>query len=171
MNIFSMKETFGKSMVYAIVCTATGDCYIGGTVNGYRRICSHRSFLKNQKHEIKILQDLWDEHGPDSFEAHIVEMVDGTIEELFQRESYWIKKAGNLNVNTELAEGSRSYRHAEKTRAHMKELWRTGGMIGMTGKIQSEETKNKISVSVSKVQLGKRRGTYRKRNKPEEAEK
>lgn len=162
MEKLNRKETLGKSMVYGIVCLATGDCYVGASQDGYNRVQNHTSFLKHGKHTNGNLQDLWNQYGEDNFKAYIVKMMpEGcSREELLKEEEIWIGKAGNLNIQREL--GEQGYKQSTEAKSKIKrsltEKWKNPDFRnkthGMVGKVHSEETKRLMSESAKNRKKG-----------------
>lgn len=62
----------GCGGVYAIVNTATGDFYIGGSLNMYQRWLQHTSKLKNGYHHCPALQDAYNHHGESAFTCTVI---------------------------------------------------------------------------------------------------
>lgn len=61
--------------VYKILNTATGEFYIGASVNAEQRWSRHKSDLRLQRHKNRDLQDAWNAHGAAMFTFHILETL------------------------------------------------------------------------------------------------
>lgn len=66
----------GRSAVYLLVCTKTGNAYVGSTKDAAQRLSSHRSSLRGNHHYAGKLQDEWNQYGEDSFVFAPVEYVE-----------------------------------------------------------------------------------------------
>lgn len=56
-----------KSGLYKITNTATGDCYIGSSVNVDKRIYMHKWHLRRGKHHSARMQRAWNKYGENLF--------------------------------------------------------------------------------------------------------
>lgn len=65
MNINKNLRNF--SGIYKITCIVNNKFYIGSAVDFYRRLHTHSSHLKNNKHDNRYLQAAWNKYGKDSF--------------------------------------------------------------------------------------------------------
>lgn len=81
-----MSRTAG---VYVIRCLATGEVYVGSSVNLRARLSEHRSTLRHGLHYNRALQEAWTKYGESSFQIEIVEVVD-TPADLGVAECRWI---------------------------------------------------------------------------------
>lgn len=91
------------SGIYKITCLVDGRCYIGQSVNVFIRLKQHKSNLKSNRHENKYLQGLYNQFGANNFTYELIEEC--SIEELDEREKYWINffggKDSKMNCNFE----------------------------------------------------------------------
>jgi hypothetical protein len=93
--------------IYQIVNTATGHIYIGSTTKFSRRWGQHRRELNTGKHGNFRLQKDWRHYGSNVFEFRIVEVVEGSLDELWAREQHWINQGGDLyNLAPVIAESA-----------------------------------------------------------------
>lgn len=86
--------------VYAIYDTTSKECYVGKTNNFKRRKREHKSnaFNKNSNEYNKKFYQRIREIGWQCFEGKIIE-DDLSKEQAKEKEEYWIKKIGTLNVS------------------------------------------------------------------------
>lgn len=82
--------------VYAVVCTATGNAYVGSSIDAKKRLDDHRSALRNQKHPNRALLREWNLYGELTFEFRFIERV-ADVKSLREREQFWIDSIGTLN--------------------------------------------------------------------------
>ena len=61
--------------VYSVTCLANGWVYIGSTQSIRMRWKTHKSHLRNGRHNIPQLQADWDKYGPDAFICEVVTVV------------------------------------------------------------------------------------------------
>lgn len=84
-----------QSGIYCIKNKVTGDRYIGQSKNIAKRISSHKTMLKYNKHqysngEKSLLQNAWNKYGENNFEFKIIEFCNE--DKLNEREIFWINK-------------------------------------------------------------------------------
>lgn len=77
-----------NSGIYQIVNTKNNKIYIGSSKNCKKRIITHFSLLRNNKHKNKHLQSAYNKYGKENFNASIIELC--KIEDLFIREQYYV---------------------------------------------------------------------------------
>jgi hypothetical protein len=90
--------------IYAIINERHGFAYIGYTARGIKgRWYTHRSYLLDNKHWARQLQQAWNEWGQEAFRIEVLEIIpQGTNKIVFlEREQYHMRStAYNLyNVN------------------------------------------------------------------------
>jgi group I intron endonuclease len=107
--------------VYCIDNLVNGKKYIGQSINVVYRFYQHRSDLKCNRHSNKHLQNAWNEYGSDNFMFYILKEC--TSEELDELEMFYISYFDTMNQD---------YGYNFE-----------GG--GNTRKVQSDETRKKIS--------------------------
>jgi group I intron endonuclease len=78
--------------VYRIRNRATGEVYIGCTIDVYQRIKAHVGKLNAGRHENFRLREAWATVGRSGFSFSILEIVSGA-EMLESREQYWLDRA------------------------------------------------------------------------------
>lgn len=79
-----------KIGIYCIKNKINGKIYIGSSKNLIKRWKTHQTQLKKNKHHCIYLQRAWNKYGSDAFEFQIIEYT--KIQQLFNREQYWIDK-------------------------------------------------------------------------------
>ena len=75
--------------IYKITNTATGDSYIGSSIDMAVRWCEHKRSLRREDHHNHRLQKAWNEHGGHNFVHAVLEEVEDT-KELLDREQFYI---------------------------------------------------------------------------------
>lgn len=81
--------------IYAIVCTATAESYIGCTAGKVsKRFREHRCLAKNGKHHSPKLIERWAQYGDDGFKAVSLELLadDATLQHKREAELRWLEK-------------------------------------------------------------------------------
>lgn len=76
--------------VYRIINAATGDCYIGGSACVRKRAYQHAVKLANRDHEIRQLQQSYEQQGAFHFRIDLVDICE--LGDLTLREMAWIEK-------------------------------------------------------------------------------
>lgn len=94
MNIigYSRQELLGRSGIYRIICLVNNKCYVGSTVDLYRRFVQHRKRLRGDFHHSKRLQRAWNKYGADKFAFEVIEFIANTRDVLLEREVFWINE-------------------------------------------------------------------------------
>lgn len=136
-------EANENSGIYFIFNVVNGRLYVGSSVNLKKRMQRHISTLIKRKHYNTHLQNAWDKYGMDSFIFIAVEYT--LIENLIEREQFWLEQ---FDFEKQL------YNICPTAESRL-------------GRLQTQETKNKISEAVKKVKSKSRR----KRRIPEETRK
>ena len=140
-----MKDIYIKIGIYGIRNIENDKIYIGKTgMNFGDRWDSHRSLLRNNKHENLHLQRAWNKYGEDAFEFIIVEEC--SVSELDEKEKYWIKHYKDLGLAYNILDGGDGFNNlgthlSEETKRKIGEKNRVNNL----GKKHSEETKRKMS--------------------------
>ena len=106
-----------KSGIYRIKNIITGDCYVGSSINIERRWTQHRRDLKANRHDNRFMQASYNKFGVDAFVYNVLDYCENILE----REQMFIDT------------GAFSYNICKIAAAPM------------SGRIQSNETKAKIS--------------------------
>jgi group I intron endonuclease len=126
------KDIMKISGIYKIINKVNGKVYYGSSNDIINRFNQHKSLLNRQKHQNIHLQRSWNKYGKDNFEFNIIELINE--DELVLTEQKYLdlcklspSKFYNIGYDSNSA-----------TR----------------GKIHTEETKRKISISVSKSMKG-----------------
>lgn len=138
---------YNRIGIYGIQNKINAHIYVGKTgMNFGDRWDSHKSLLRNNKHFNQYLQNAWNKYGEENFEFVVIE--DCNIEELDEKEQYYIKLYRDQKLSYNLADGGEGGsflgKHlSEETKRKIGEKNR----INMTGKKLSEATKQKMSQS------------------------
>lgn len=139
--------------IYIIENTINDKKYVGQTRHDIiRRWNSHvakGSRLKTPIHIDAAIQ----KHGKDKFCMYVIDTAK-TYEELMEKEKYWIKKLDTMNTGYNHNPGGnyrKDCRQSEETRRKNSERMKGKNHFNY-GKHLSEETRKKISESVSKFQ-------------------
>jgi group I intron endonuclease len=157
-EIISMpREKF--SGVYAIRLIDSDECYVGSSIDVYKRWYSHKYKLRyNCSHF--VLQTVWNLHGEDKFEFVLLERCDPT--RLAEREQYYID---NLNSRYN---GNRSV-----TEWILTEEARKGLSVKLKARharmsdIEKEELKEKLSESNKRWALENPEGAKSRAKNPD----
>ena len=142
----NMEDSVYKRIgIYGILNTENNKIYIGKTgMNFGDRWDSHKSLLRNGKHDNQHLQNAWNKYGIDAFEFIIVEEC--SVEELDVKEIYWIKHYKDLGLSYNILDGGDGFNNlgthlSEDTKRKIGEKNRINGL----GRKASEETRRKMS--------------------------
>lgn len=135
--------------IYKIRNIINNKVYIGSSRNGvHKRRVNHKSLLNRKKHGNRYLQRSWDKYGKDAFEFTIIEECNQDI--MVIREDFWINYYDSMNplkgYNIEYAA---NHTQSKETRQKISDA--------LTGRVFSEETKQKFRES----HLGKKLGYKR----------
>lgn len=151
-----------KSGIYKITNLLDSKIYVGYATNFRKRKAAHLSDLRKNKHKNIHLQRAFNRDGEINFKIELLEEC--LKDKLIEREDYWCKK---LNTHNDkfgynlLGTGEKGLiQHSDETKQKMSNL-KLGYKcseehcknIGLAkiGTIPSEETKNKLRVSIQEV--------------------
>lgn len=128
--------------VYRIVNNINYKLYIGSSIHVNRRIYTHIKALNGKYHGNTHLQNAWDKYGSENFSFEIIEIIDGSEEDIRAREQYWLDYYQSYNYEfgyniSHYATYNGGYEISEETRKRLSESHK--------GKVHSEETKKKMS--------------------------
>jgi GIY-YIG catalytic domain len=84
------------SGVYAITCLVTGQTYVGSGISWEHRIKSHFRALRRNRHDKKLMQETYNEYGPDQFEVVLLEEC--PIDDLLKREAWWVEELDTIET-------------------------------------------------------------------------
>jgi group I intron endonuclease len=159
--------------IYKIQRIGSPDCYIGQTLNTYRRWAVHRHNLKANRHHSRYLQNAFNKYGESSFSFEVIEIFEMPVDivALTAAEQRWIddlrptynmiplarSRSGispspeaRLKMSAAKKGKSLTIEHRQKMSAAHKARCELRRMLGLphlggrTGPL-SEETKQKIS--------------------------
>ncbi len=153
-----MNKTIG---VYKVQNINTGKAYIGQSTDVENRYSHHKSLLNKGKHSNPELQESWNTYGESSFVFEVIQEC--APEELLDLEQYWAdmyEDIFNVGNNTRFPLLGKDV--SAETRALISEssikAWKDpqykakmATRKGMTGKTHSDETKKKLSITMSNV--------------------
>ena len=117
------KNDFENAGIYLIKNKINDKKYVGQTYNLKYRWNRHRSDLKNNRHHNKHLQNSWNKYGESNFEYMILERC--TLENIDDREIYWISFYDSKNNGYNLANGGlgcRGYKHTPEQILKMRKI-------------------------------------------------
>lgn len=128
--------------IYRIVNNINYKLYIGSSIHVNRRIYTHIQALNGQYHGNTHLQKAWNKYGGENFSFEIIEIINGTEEDIRKREQYWLDYYQSYNYNigyniSHYAIGGGGYEVSDETKQKLSESHK--------GKVHSEETKKKMS--------------------------
>ena len=84
--IFHFNEYSRRGGIYCIINKIHWKLYIGSCKEFKSRWRGHLNSLKFLKHKNLHLQAAWNKYGEEAFEFHVIEVINGTIEERYIRE-------------------------------------------------------------------------------------
>jgi hypothetical protein len=116
-----------KSGIYKILHKDSGNFYIGSSSNINHRFSQHRSDLNKNRHHSPRLQNTWNKYGKDFFEFSVVEYVEN-LNLLIEKEQEYLNSLSPVYNVRIIAESNK-------------------------GIIRKEETKNKISDTLKKMNI------------------
>lgn len=90
-----MIETTTKQGIYSITNVLSGRVYIGSTNNLRKRLNAHRCALKLGNFLNQKVQKDYNELGLSFFVFDVIELVNGSDQELTEREQYYTTRAHN----------------------------------------------------------------------------
>lgn len=134
-----------KSGIYSITNKLDGSIYIGSSKCCRARWSQHKMELRSGRHCNRLLQAVWNKHGPDIFEFAVIEYCE--IDILYIREQVHLDRIQTLsgvsyyNLSP-IAKGSKM---SEEGKARMS--IRMKGNDFTLGFHHSEETKRQMSAS------------------------
>jgi len=171
------------SGIYAIRLKATGEAYIGSSINVHVRWWQHRKRLAAGTHHTKALQAAWNKHGADAFEFELLEFIPEHERARFaEREQHFIdttpatfnflKKAYVVPYASQVG-----HEVSEKTKAKISAAQRgvpkpssrrprPDVAAVQTGKTVSEETRAKISAAQKGVPCPARSAAQKGKPRP-----
>lgn len=120
-----------KQVIYVIINKINNNEYIGSTIDFSRRKRTHLNLLRKGEHHSNYLQNSYNKYGEDNFEFKILEYV-GEVNLLIEVEQKWLD-SNNPSLN----------------------MTNIAGLNSHLGVKRSEETKRKISESLSGRKLSK----------------
>ncbi len=112
------------SGIYSITNIINDKKYIGQTYSIKNRWYRHKQELENNTHHNKHLQYAWNKYGQDSFLFSILELCG--VDNLNERETYWIKKLNSFNDGYNLTSGDigcRGYVHTQEELQKMRQYY------------------------------------------------
>lgn len=130
--------------IYAIKNVLNDKCYIGSTIDLYRRRCEHISQLRNNKHKNRHLQFSWNKNGEDVFVFEVLEVIDD-YDQLQTTEQRYLDDCVNKYNIREIAESNRGMKLSPRTEEQRKRMseQRKGKTSSFKGKKHTEESLRK----------------------------
>ena len=136
--------------IYIIRHIDSGRTYVGSSKDVGKRLSTHRRDLRKEKHSNTPLQNYWNKYGEKSFLFLYVMETDITA--LIEQENMYMEAVGILvdgkcspitgfNINPAGKEGCVSLRK------YGKDHWSFGKPGPVNGKIQSAESRKRMSIS------------------------
>lgn len=115
--MFRGGEMSAKLMgIYYIQNNANGKRYIGSSVDIRRRLAGHLNLLRKGKHVNVHLSRAWDNHGEETFETGVCELVESS-DDLVAREQFWIDAEGYYNL-APAAGSTLGFKHSDEFKAN-----------------------------------------------------
>jgi group I intron endonuclease len=155
--------------IYRILNVVTEDFYIGSAVKFKRRKWEHIDALKKGSHHCQKLQAAWGVYGADAFEFEVLEEV-SDADALRIEDIYLAQHAGGPacynTATTTMQPPSVAPETREKIRVAMLKLYADPTNHPRSGKVHSEETKERIRqaklANPTRAWLGKARSAETK---------
>lgn len=126
--------------IYKIENKVNGKVYIGQSVNIDTRWYNHRNELNGNRHHNEHLQNAWNKYGSNSFDFILIEEC--TLENIDEREIFWIKHFNSLNPNfgynlTAGGQGMHGYSWSEEMKEHFSKMRNPNAILqlDLNGKI------------------------------------
>ena len=125
------------SGVYFIKNKVTEKCYVGSSIDVYRRWTRHIDELIKNKHHSAKLQNSWNKHGNDNFEFILIQK--GCKNVLTKLEQQWIDLCDSYKNGYNCAPIANNVGLLPKTEEHKRKIG-----ASHKGRKLTEESKNKI---------------------------
>lgn len=128
--------------IYIIKNRINGKMYIGQSHSILCRWMAHRSVLRSGRCPNRHLQSAWNKYGENAFEFSILELCN--VEDLDNREEYWIKHFDAVNHGYNIRDGgntSRGWKMNDEGRRHISEALKGKKKPEWMGKYISERQK------------------------------
>jgi group I intron endonuclease len=84
------------SGIYAILNAIAPECYVGQSVDIYRRLAEHLMYFRENRNTQNI-QNPWNRYGETNFKFLILETCEENYRLLTTLENYWINLIGTYN--------------------------------------------------------------------------
>lgn len=140
--------------IYVIANTINDKLYVGQTKKGiFSRWTTHIQHSKRLKNKGILIDRAIHKYGKENFCMYVIDTA-SSHEELMEKEKYWIKKLDTINKGYNINPGGmyrKDYHQSEEVRKFNSERMKGKNHFNY-GKHLSEETRKKISESVSKFQ-------------------
>lgn len=155
--------------IYAIYNTISGKKYIGSSLTPNLRVAGHFAKLRANRHQNTDLQQAYNENS-EIFEIELLEECDK--EHLEIREQFYIDTLSSLyNIIKIAVRPLLDFTHSEKSKLKMsvskKELYQQGFEVWNKGLSPTQETRDKISNTLTGKYTGEKSGRYGKANSEE----
>jgi group I intron endonuclease len=125
----------GKSGIYKIECLIDNKVYIGQSVDTKRRLGTHKSKLRSNKHDNTYLQNYINKYGMENFTFEIIEICE--LDELDSKETYWIAYYDSMDRSKGFNRESGGSLNKQYSKERIESI--TGKGNPMYGKKQSSE--------------------------------
>ena len=139
-------KTNSNPGIYKITNIITNLIYIGSAVNLQQRYYDHVQSFRDNRHYNKHLQRAWNKYGEENFKFEILEVIEDKIK-LLEREQHYLDqypKDQKYNMRVKASSNLGIKYPPEYSAAISKR---------MSGRIVSEETRQKISEARKKIPL------------------
>lgn len=112
-----------KAGIYYFKCLVSNKGYVGQSNNINRRIREHLCHLRENRHSNVHWQNSWNKYGEENYTWEVLEYC--SVEELNERETYWIKELNTLSPNgfNHTCGGDCQHEISDDLRSKFQECW------------------------------------------------
>lgn len=140
--------------IYKVICLKNNKIYIGQTHNYKKRVYSHKTDLRHNKHHNKHMQEDFNLYGEECFKFEFIEECEDS--DLDFKEDYWINKLDSINKGYNLKTGGIKHNKlSEETKNDVSKALKGRKFTDIHKKRISEKLKNRVITEESKNKMKK----------------